>query len=108
MRHDADDLVELRTVRGIGFGVDHDPFADRILSLERHVGQGLIDDHHFRGSGRIVFVEGPAADEIDPEGGEIITLHDFVVGRGLLAWIGRRRAFRHEIELPAAQHRRVR
>src|SRR5256885_16191865 len=71
MRDDADDLVELRTDRGIRFAVDHDPLADRILSFERHVSQRLIDDHHFRGSSRVVFVEGPAADEIDSQGSEI-------------------------------------
>src|SRR4051812_13052880 len=92
VRHDADDLVKRRPFRRIRFRIDHDAFADRILSLEREIGERLIDDDDLRGSRRVVLIEGAAAEEIDPKGREIIALHNFVICRGLLAWIGRWRA----------------
>src|SRR5205085_2696276 len=82
--------------RRIGFAIDHDPFPNRVMSFERHVDQRLIDDHHFQRSGCVVFIEGSAAKKINPERLKIIALHYFIVGCGLLAWIGRRRAFGRE------------
>ena len=109
VRHHADDFVKPWTVpHDIGFRVDQKPFPERILSLERQVGEGLVDDHDRRRIGAVMFVEDASTDEVDLHRREIIAGHHLVIAGGLLAGIDRRRAFRGEVYLPAADHGRVR